>query len=602
MKLDEKERRRLDALAFRILEREDGFRLQTLVELRHRAGREGRLLIEMLRRQRKISSNRQIEIAAAIGADISETNSSMFDETLGEESFEDSLVDVAPTHNYGPASHSPLAARGTVTQGSMGAQKILDEHGERKTNLTDEAHPSNSSNDHSMLTFNAPDERGGALLGAPSTRANAPSFEPSQHYHPTANFRGDRERLQERLFDRIDSLLSESDHSNHHRLRLATVANLYIRAQQYALEAPGQVKTARRMKAIHRRIDHFLGEQLDAWGHALMSTSNFVFDPEVDDRSPSKFIGNIEITGGVPSGELSLSRLVLQDDTVRERTVHFETEENDSIDTLQTSKMRLHSGWYGVKYSSGKRVASWQLYVEAAQTIELNLPDFSEIADGLTFVADGPAILGEPNSEQRALPHDIYSTSKFLITIEPVSLDEYLTFLGFVLKTQGPAAAKRRRPRTAARGSYLWAEYQLSDLHGLRARLGEMLRMPVTGISFHDARAYCHWLNIEKTTGHRLPTELEWEKCIRGCLGTTWAWGDREIGNLTHPQSPFGIQAPKGQLMEWTASVGADSRYRVVRGCTLSESSHSTDPSQREFIPEEQVSTEIGFRVVRELT
>ena len=144
MKVDEKERRRLDALAFRILEREDGFRLQTLVELRHRAGREGRLLIEMLRRQRKISSNRHHEIASTIGADVNETNSSMFDETLGEESFEDSLVDVAPTHNYGSASHSPLMARGTVTQGSMGTQPVLDRRGHTDTNLPDGAHPSNS--------------------------------------------------------------------------------------------------------------------------------------------------------------------------------------------------------------------------------------------------------------------------------------------------------------------------------------------------------------------------------------------------------------------------------------------------------------------------
>ena len=53
--------------------------------------------------------------------------------------------------------------------------------------------------------------------------------------------------------------------------------------------------------------------------------------------------------------------------------------------------------------------------------------------------------------------------------------------------------------------------------------------------------------------------------------------------------------------MEWTASVGADNRYRVVRGCEWSESNHATGPSQREFIPEEQVSAEIGFRVVREL-
>jgi len=95
MELSDRERRRLDAEAFDILEREDGLRLQLLVEFRNRAARSRLLLIDELRRAHLIDQHRYRIILKELGVEHSLTNSIVIDQTLGEESYEDSVVDVA---------------------------------------------------------------------------------------------------------------------------------------------------------------------------------------------------------------------------------------------------------------------------------------------------------------------------------------------------------------------------------------------------------------------------------------------------------------------------------------------------------------------------
>ena len=499
-----------------------------------------------------------------------------------------------------------ITERRTLVQGSK-----LD-HGNAHQISADRILRANLDDDHlsdgdlSSLTMhsNPPNELNRtALLGAPARQRLTEPDARDPELISSLNDRAPNQHLCLPILAQIERLLQTNADDDSNMVRLSIAAQSLARLSfEFNAEFTTPEIAKRMQRVCVSIISKLEPEQALLWLNAFMIGTLNQYNAPTQTLNLEKACGTLTVQSQTQPTALTLDRINIREGWITRTSQSIDYPAEAGKNTKPAFERRvftLPAGWYEFNWQSGNRDHVVQTYLLEGTTTALQIPDTSNVPSRFVYISKGLALLGADSDSQKHLAFDLYDVPSYELSPLPVSFRDYFAFLRFLSQTQGAQAARRRSPRSAARGEFRWPDLNFSEASACEETMGALYDSALTGVSFHDARAYCHWLNIEQGPGHRLPSELEWEKALRGCLGTRWSWGDIWSAKLAQTHSAFGVLLDKNMRMEWTSSSGLDARYRIVRGVGLENDSARDGLSERLFLPEEQVNQYVGFRVAR---
>ncbi len=341
-----------------------------------------------------------------------------------------------------------------------------------------------------------------------------------------------------------------------------------------------------------------------------------------DDGTYATFLagtGRLSLETTPPGCDVTLYRLQERDRVV----VPVEPEELGATPLLQVD---VAMGSYHLEIrGEGRRSAAIPLFVDRMEHVRLHVHVLEEgvLPDDFVHIPGGPFWSGGDPAAFGALPRHQLDVADFAIARKPVSMGEYLAFIN-ELAAGDPLLARFRAPRESEEtgphfhlqpdGTFVLPDYT-------REGAPFTVDLPVFGVSWDDAKAYCEWRGRREGVLYRLPTEAEWEKAARGVDGRFFPWGDQgdagfsktsesrqgrpvpePVGALPTDRSPYGVQDLSGGVGEWCDGWFDDEQVqRPVRGGSWAQPAHYARVCTRTGRLAQEVFPYVGFRLVREL-
>lgn len=251
-----------------------------------------------------------------------------------------------------------------------------------------------------------------------------------------------------------------------------------------------------------------------------------------------------------------------------------------------------------------------------------------QIGQGFIYVPGSKALLGGDPDAIDAMEREARFVPDFAISEFPVTFREYVEFLNAWLAVD-PAEALRRVPRLESslplvelqQNGYVPSRAFLGGEGPTLLRPGAELDIPVFGIDWDDADAFCAWRTEVSGREYRLPTEDEWEKAARGVDGRCFPWGSHfdpifcksrssrpyspmaePVGRFTVDTSPYGVRDLAGGVREWCDGWFLESQeLRVMRGGSWVDTEHYARCASRSFYDPHLIKRIGGFRCARSL-
>lgn len=226
----------------------------------------------------------------------------------------------------------------------------------------------------------------------------------------------------------------------------------------------------------------------------------------------------------------------------------------------------LEVGHYLLKLSApGHRVTHYPISLSAARPRWLTtplggaaraivLPPAGEISDDEAYVPAGWFQAGGDDAAINALPERAWWWAEgFVIRRDPITVKEYQIFIDDLQRRGLTEDAEKFSPTPQG--------HRAADL-------------PVVGVDWACAVAYCAWLAAKTGKPWRLPIEMEWGKAARGTDARYYPWGDifdsarckmlstdpRHFGlvpahAMPDDVSPYGVRGLAGNSSDWCADA-----------------------------------------------
>jgi formylglycine-generating enzyme len=183
------------------------------------------------------------------------------------------------------------------------------------------------------------------------------------------------------------------------------------------------------------------------------------------------------------------------------------------------------------------------------------------------------SLTSEKDRSDDECPHT-ETVANFSIGVYEVTVAEYLRFAD---------ATNSHYPEWLEKGSVYNVETGTNSHYKDKGYSRAAGTLPVCGVSWHDAVAYCEWMSKKTGKKYRLPLEKEWEYAAKGGKKTRGykyagsndlsavAWCSSNAGSKPHAvggkaANELGLYDMSGNLWEW-----CQDKWAAYPGCTASD-------------------------------